>query len=283
MSAVLQLGTDEEYIDKPDANGFNDPFPSIPLSNYAIRNLVETSIAARTGRSLAFPPTWNDIIFNYRNVYGRFGNALGNYNDLAKRVPNLLAAYSPAAQLRYTSGAGGVQGTTDTDVTGKTLTLASGQVIDGVRLQAATGLSTVTLPAGFTDNLVWVWLTHGESTAGQGPVMSCKRTASTDFLSMVRTNATTVTITRTVATTPTTERTVTVPAAEPLGNSAYALRQNGTVGQFYLNGTKYDEWTLNAAVVSMTGLNVGFDISAVARVAMGEFEVWMTNYPGFVS
>lgn len=284
MSAVLQIGTDEFYVGKPSLNdGANDPFPTIPLTSQAIRNLVETRMAANMGRSLNYAPTWNDVVYNYRNTYGRNGNELGIYADLAKRLPNLLAAYSPAASLRYTLGQGTVQGTSDTDSKGNTLTFPNSQIIDGVRLQAATGLSTVTLPAGTTDNLVWIWLAHAEPTAGQGPTMSLKRTASTDFVSFVRTNATTVTVTRTVASTPTTERTITVPNTEPLGNSAYAFRQNGTVGQFYLNGTKYDEWTLNAAVQSMTGLNVGFDISAIGRVAMGEFEVWNTNYPNWAS
>ncbi len=283
MSAVQQIGTDEFYMGKATSDGFADPFPTVPLTSVSIRNLVETRMAALSGRSLAWAPTWNDVVYGYRSVYGRNANELGVFADLAKRVPNLVAAYSPAASLRYTNGAGSVQGTSDTDSTGKTLTLATGQIIDGARVQAATGLSTVTLPAGTTDNLVWLFLAHTEPTAGQGPIMSMKRTASTDFLSLVRTNATTVTITRTVASSGTTERTVTVPATEAIGGAAYAIRQNGTVGQFYLNGTKYDEWTLNAAVVSMTGINVGFDITAAGRTLMGEFEVWSTLAPSYVS
>lgn len=276
-NAVMQIGTDEYYMDKPDANGYNDPFPTLSLQSSSIRNLVETRAAACQGKSLQHPFTWNDVIYGYRSVYGRNGNALGNFADLAKRVPNLLAAYSPSASLRYTNGQGGVQGTTDTDSTGRTVTSPSSQVIDTVRMQAATGVTSVTLPTGTTDNLVWVVLHHAEPTAGQSPVFSFRRTAATDFLSFVRTNATTVTVTRTVASAPTTERTITIPNTEPLGNSAYAMRINGTIGSFYVNGTQYDSWTLNAAAQALAGLNVGFDIAAAGRAALGEFEVWNTN------
>lgn len=284
VSAVGQIGTDEFYVGKPDASLLSDPFPTIPLNNQAIRNLVETRMAALQGNSLQFPPTWNDVIYAYRMVYGRFGNELGNFANLARNMPNLVAAYSPASEMRYTTGQGSTQGTTSTsEVTGKTPVFPNSQVFDAGRSQAATGLSTIPLAAGTLDNLVWLWLVHQEPTAGQSPVMSLRRTASTDFLSFVRTNATTVTVTRTVASTPTTERTITVPTTEPLNQSAYALRINGTVAKFYLNGTQYDSWTLNAAAQSLTGLNVGFDIGAVGRMVQGEVEVWSTNYPGFSS
>jgi len=283
MPAVMQIGTDGGFVDKPDATGFSDPFPSISLVSSGVRNLIETRMAALTGRTLQVPPTWNDVKYAYRMVHGRAGNALGKTADIARNMPNLMAAYSPAAQEAYTNGSGVAQGTTGTDVTGKTLTFASSQVVGGMRLQAAAGLSTVPLAAGTLDNLVWVWSVHSEPTAGQSPIMSLRRTASTDMLSFVRTNATTVTVTRTVASTPTTERTITVPATEPIGNAAYAIRINTTVAQFYLNGTKYDEWTLNAAAQALTGLNVGFDVGAAGRMAMGEFEVWSTAYPGYAS
>jgi hypothetical protein len=282
-NAVMQIGTDEYYTGKPDANGFNDPFPTLTLMSTAIRNLVETRAAALQGKSLQAPMTWNDVIYHYRMVYGQNGNAMGDYNALARRMPNLLAAYSPAGSLRYTNGQGTVQGTTDTDTTGKTVTFPNSQVIDTVRMQAAAGVSTVTLPAGTTDNLVWVVLHHAEPTAGQSPIFSFRRTAATDFISFVRTNATTVTVTRTVASSPTTERTITVPNTEPLGNSAYAMRINGAVGSFYVNGIQYDSWTLNAAAQALNGLNVGFDIGAAGRSALGEFEVWSTAYPGYAS
>jgi hypothetical protein len=278
VSAIGQIGTDEFYADKPDANLLSDPFPTIVLTNNAVRNLVETRMAALMGKSLPFPPSWNDVVYAYRMIYGRYGNSLGDFNKLARNMPNLLAAYSPAAEMRYTTGTGVAQGTTGTDVTGKTATFATSQVFDAGRIQAATGLSIIPLAAGSLDNMVWLWLVHQEPTVGQSPVMSLRRTASTDFLSFVRTNATTVTVTRTVASTPTTERTITVLATEPLNTSAYALRINGTVAQFYLNGTLYDTWTLNAAAQSLTGLNVGFDIGAVGRMVMGELEVWSTNY-----
>jgi len=276
-NAVMQIGTDELYVGKPDANGFNDPFPTMVLMQSSVRNLVETRAAACQGRGLAHPYTWNDVMYGYRSVYGRNGNELGNFNDLAKKVPGLLAAYSPAASLRYTNGQGGVQGTTDTDSTGRTVTGPSGQVLDSVRMQAAAGLTTVTLPTGTFDNLVWVVLHHAEPTVGQSPIFSFRRTASTDFMSFVRTNATTVTVTRTVASAPTTERTITIPSTEPLGNSAYGIRINGPLCSFYVNGTQYDSWTLNAAAQALNGLNVGFDVSAAARGALGEFEVWNTN------
>jgi hypothetical protein len=276
-NAVMQIGTDEMYLGKPDAAGFNDPFPTIPLQSTALRNLVETRAAALQGKSLPHPYTWNDVVYGYRSVYGRHGNEFGNYADRARKVPGLLAAYSPAAMLRYTNGAGGVQGTTDTDAVGNTVTFPNSQILDSVRMQAATGVSTVTLPAGTIDNLVWVVLHHAEPTAGQSPVFSFRRTAATDFLSFVRTNATTVTVTRTVASTPTTERTITIPNTEPLGNSAYAMRINGAVASFYVNGIQYDSWTLNAASQAFTGINVGFDVAAAARGALGEFEVWNTN------
>jgi hypothetical protein len=282
-NAVMQIGTDELYVGKPDVNGFNDPFPTIPVLSRPIRNLVETRLAAMQGKTLPHPLTWNDVVFAYRSVYGRFGNELGNYADFAKKVPGLLFAYSPAAQLRYSNAQGAVQGTTDTDVTGKTITFPASQVLDATRAQAATGASTVSLGAGVTDNLVWVVLHHAEPTAGQSPVLSLRRTAATDFLSFVRTNATTVTVTRTVASSPTTERTITIPNTEPLGNSAYAMRINGTVASFYVNGTQYDSWTLNAAAQSLSGVNVGFDIGAAGRSALGEFEVWTTNLPNTAS
>ena len=181
-NAVMQIGTDEFYMGKPDANGYNDAFPTMPLLSSAIRNLAETRMAALKGSSLEHPLTWNDVMFAHRSVFGRNGNELGNFADLPRRVPNLLAAYSPSASLRYTNGQGTVQGTTDTDSTGRTVTAPNSQVIDTVRMQAAAGPSTVTLPTGATDNLVWVVLHHAEPTAGQSPIFSCRRTAATDFL-----------------------------------------------------------------------------------------------------
>lgn len=282
MSAVIQIGTDEHYTDKPSSNGTDDPFPTIPLSNQTIRNLVETRMAALSGRTLQVPPTWNDVVYAYRMVYGRSGNALGNFANLARNVPNLLSAYSAASRLAYTTADGTLTSTTDTDVTGKTLTGSTGQVVGGLRLQAAAAIATIPLAAGSTDNLVWLIALHGEPAVAATGIFNLRYTDATNFIRIFRASGTLFTVEKTVATVVTTERSVTVPAAEPLSGGAIALRINGTVAQFYMNGTLYDQWTLSAGAQGLTGLLYGFT-NTVSRNALGEMEVWSTNYPGFAS
>jgi len=283
MSAVIQIGTDEHFTGQANGAGLDDPFPTQVVTNGAIRNLVECRQAALMGKSLPFPPTWNDVVYAHRMIYGRSRNELGNFAQLARQVPNLLFAYSPAAKLGYSAAGGTVTGTTDTDVTGKTFTQAQGQIINGVRIQVANGVSTAPLAAGTLDNLVWLMLAYGEPAVAAASILYLRRTDASNWIRVFRQSATNVRIEKDVTAAVTTERDITIPATEPISGSAYAVRINGTVCQVYVNGTMYDSFTLSAGAQGLTGLQVGFDTTAAARAAMGEIEVWSTVYPGFAS
>ena len=265
---VLRIGTDEGFVGNYGVPGSSDPTPTVSLGDYRIKRLIETRMAAMGGKTLPFTLSWNDIVFAYRMIYTREATA---------RLPsNLLFAYSPAAKLAYSNAYGRAQETTDTDVTGKTFTLASGQLVDQGRQQAAAGVSTAPLATGFTDNLVWIMLAHGEPAVAAHPILYARRTDASNWLRLTRQSATNVRLEKDVATTITTERDTTIPATEPLSGSAYALRINGTVAQIYVNGTKYDEFTLSAGAQGLTGLQIGFDVGAAGRAVMGELEVWST-------
>lgn len=271
--AVLHIGTNEGFTGRPGLTGTDDPFTVLPVSDYRYKRLAETRAAALQGKTLPYQMNWNDVVFAHRMVYDK---ATG----LGPRLPtNLMFAYSPAAKLAYSQNYGRAQETTDTDVTGKTITTAAGQIIGQGRVQVANGVSTAPLAAGTTDNLVWIMLAQGEPAVAAAPIMYARRTDANNWIRFFRQSATNVRIEKDVATTITTERDVTVPATEPIVGSAYAIRINGATCSVYVNGTQYDSFTLSAGAQGLTGLQVGFDTTAAARAVMGELEVWSTLAP----
>lgn len=271
--AVLHIGTNEGFTGRPGLTGTDDPFQSLPVSEYRYKRLAETRAAALQGKTLPYQMSWNDVVYAYRMVYDK---ATG----MGSRLPtNLMFAYSPGAKLGYSANYGRAQETTDTDVTGKTITLAAGQVVGQTRMQAATGVSTAPLAAGTLDNLVWLMLAHGEPAVAAAPIMYARRTDANNWIRFFRQSTTNVRIEKNVASTTTTERDVTVPSTEPIVGSAYAIRINGTICSVYVNGIQYDSFTLSAGAQGLTGLQVGFDMTAAGRAVMGELEVWSTNAP----
>src|SRR5215471_7715029 len=140
---TLELGTDEGYSDAGDV-GFNDPFPNIPLNSQYVRNLVETRKACLanvpTVQTVGVP-TWNDCQFAFRSVYAK-ARSLGTI------APNLLAAYSPMSAFGYANknATGTAAATTATDVTGKTVTMASSVNTDKGLLGNSTAGSVLTIP-----------------------------------------------------------------------------------------------------------------------------------------
>lgn len=273
--STLRIGSDEGFSDA-GVYGLTDPFPTMPLDSLYIRRLVETrkvAMADQVNCQAIGVPSWNDVAFAHRSVYAKIG-ALG-------ALPrNLLFAYSPAAKLGYTQAMGGATGTTDTDVTGKTITFPASAIMDSARLVTTTGTFTAPLAAGSLDNQVWLFGAHGEEGVGLN-YFYLRYTDANNWIRIHRQSTIVVRIEKNVASVVTTEADIAVPATEPSVGSVYALRINGAVGKVYVNGTLYATLALSAGAQALTGLLVGGAAAIVARGLVGEIEVWSTLPPYF--
>jgi hypothetical protein len=275
-NTTLRLGNNEGYNDA-GVIGLQDAFPTQPLDTTAIRRLTETRMCALANANKIQDvgvPSWNDVMFAHRRIYAAT-------RSMGGVAPNLLVAYSPAANLGYdVDGRGAIQGTTETDETGKTVTLPASSSWDGARTVSTAQIATVPLAAGTTDNLAWVQLCHIENsvTASIATFMYARYTDANNWLRLSRQSATNVRLEKDVAAVVTTEADFVVSATEPFDGSAYALRINGTLASVYCNGLKLGTVTLSAGAQALVGLLTG-QIVPVSRGALGELEVWSTNSP----
>jgi hypothetical protein len=282
-NSTIFLGSDEGYSDA-GVMGLQDPFPTTILDSTAIRRLTETRMCALANVSKIQAigvPSWNDVVFAHRRIYAA-PRALGS------AASNLLFAYSPIANNGYDlDGRGVTTGTTDTDETGKTVTLPTSATWDGGRTAIAATPWTAPLPAGTLDNLAWVTLMHGENSApGQtAAYLYLRYTDANNWLRLYRIASGTVRLEKNVASVTTTEADFNIATTEPYDGSAYAVRINGTLVSVFANGlrlpqttTLLQQVTLSAGAQALTGLLVGGATTA-ARGSYGETEVWSTADP----
>lgn len=276
VDVAFHIGQDEGFGDV-GAYGFTDPFPGITLSHPLYRRLVETRMVALADAAKIQDigvPTYNDVAYAVRSVYAKTG-ALG-------ALPrNLIAAYSPGSKFGYANIllSGAAAATTDTDVTGKTITFPSSVNTMAGRI-GATGIATV--DALLANGLIVGFITGiGDPTVASTGILYARRTDTNNWIRISRQAATNLRVEKDVATVITTEADITIPTGEPVTGSAIFLRLEGTSLKVYMNGTKYATVALSAGAQGLAGTLIGYDTGLPAVRIGGEFEAWTVAPPYF--
>lgn len=265
----MALGTDEGFAE-PSVTGESNPFPYTNLFSVPYRRLAKNRMAGLGNKTADFELNHNDIIAAHRGVYTGRQSA---------RNPRLLVAFDPAAGQAYNGATvpANPRGATNTiqDGTGKNvaspgdLTRAMGEAIS-----SAAGL--VSVDAGRANDLFSNFLTLSDTDLAAATRYVTRATDANNYISMFRQAAGTLRVERNVAGAVATERDITIPTTTPATGNAFGLRLSGTTAAVFMNGTKLDEWTLNAGAQGLTGTRVGVLLAAGAHVysPIANFECW---------
>jgi hypothetical protein len=267
---TMMLGTDEGFVE-PGTPGFSNPFPYENLHAITYRRLAKNRQAGLSNKTVDWEPSQNDIVASHRAVYTtRSGHT---------RHPRLLAAFNPGAGQAL----GGAETPVSpraasaslTDVTGKTLTHAGGSLTRSGPLGLSSASSLYIIPVQANEIFVQ-WLTMGDTDLANLSKYITRTTDTGNLIQITRQAATNLRVERVVATVAATERDITVPATTPVTGNALGIRLSGTGAAVFLNGTKLDEWTLNAAAQGLTGTNIGMLYTSGNHLFafLSYFEAW---------
>ena len=271
---ILTYGADEGYSE-PGVPGATNPFPHQNLHADVYSRLAKNRIAGLSNKTCDFEPSHNDVLYSHRATYTR------RFNRDAIN-PKILGAYDPGLALGYS--AAGLSATpraasgTVLDATGKLFTTPGNLVATkGGAVSSAVGL--VLLPVVKNNEVFAQWLTVGDTDLAAGTKYLVRATDVNNWIGIHRQSATNLRVERDVATVVTTERDITVPATTPATGNALGVRLSGTSASVFLNGTKVDEWTLNAAAQGLAGTQAGLLLAASGNVnsLLDCFEVWSLN------
>lgn len=272
----LTLGTDEGYAE-PGLPGATNPFPQVNLHAPQYQRLVQNRIAGLSNEaSTAAVPNINDVVMGHRSVY-----APKRYMGYGTGLPSrLLFAYDPAAAVGYTELSALPSAATGTvvDVTGKAIATPGNMVqLKGGGLLAAVGL--VTAPVARNNDLFAQWLTYASTDLAATTKYLVRVTDTNNWIGIHRQSATNLRVERNVASVVATERDITIPASTPVNGNAIGIRLSGTSAAVYLNGTRVDSWTLNAAAQGLAGTLSGILFAAGGNLLslVDCWEVWKTT------